>query len=422
MRARVGRARKLDLILATAVVAWVAIVFAGFFPGLMSPDSLLQYDQGLTGSYTNQHPPVLSALIGLCARAVGSPWPLLLFDLIAIAGSLALLARRARTGQAVALFVVCLLLPPVWAVANTIWKDVVMAAFLLIAVAALAWNRPFVTLTALLSATLMRHNAVLAALPLLPAVWSRAFPAWKASRRWIAAGVSALLLFAAPPLAERALHTRQLCLVCGMAEYDLAGVYVDDPTGYSSSVLAPFVSLDELRRVYRHDTNGFLVSYVPEKKMFELFDSVPEWKAALRHHPFLVAKNKLLTFSHTLGLWPHVMYPFHTDIDQAFYNTHGLKRGGSERLYGWLRAVEESMRNGLLFRGALWLALAIAVGVMGLLRKRRLAVAVAASGVVYLLSFLPLGSSSDFRYVFWTVLSGFAAAILLSVDEKAPAG
>ena len=38
---------------------------------------------------------------------------------------------------------------------------------------------------------------------------------------------------------------------------------------------------------------------------------------------------------------------------------------------------------------------------------------VALSGIAYAFSYLPVGISCDFRYLYWTVLSCFAAAALL---------
>src|SRR5512142_2032385 len=42
-----GRARRWQLAIAAAALAWAAVVFAAFHPGVMSIDALVHYGQGL---------------------------------------------------------------------------------------------------------------------------------------------------------------------------------------------------------------------------------------------------------------------------------------------------------------------------------------------------------------------------------------
>src|SRR5438093_10213584 len=114
-----SRPRVRDGLLLALVIGWVLLLFSAFRPGLMSWDSLQQYEQGLSGRYGNWHPPVVSLLNGIAARLAGSPWPLLLAQLLAIGACMAFLVRRAppdRAALALALFCSFLVAPPVWSI------------------------------------------------------------------------------------------------------------------------------------------------------------------------------------------------------------------------------------------------------------------------------------------------------------------
>ena len=62
--------RRRDVAIGVLVVAWVGALFWTFTPGLLSPDTLSQYGQGLSGMYSNAHPPMMSWVMGVSAR----PW------------------------------------------------------------------------------------------------------------------------------------------------------------------------------------------------------------------------------------------------------------------------------------------------------------------------------------------------------------
>src|SRR5438094_10132335 len=95
-----SRPRVRDGLLLALVIGWVLVLFTAFRPGLMSWDSLQQYEQGLSGQYGNWHPPVVSLLNGIAGRLAGSPWPLLVAQLLAIGMAMALLVRRAPANRA----------------------------------------------------------------------------------------------------------------------------------------------------------------------------------------------------------------------------------------------------------------------------------------------------------------------------------
>jgi hypothetical protein len=282
-----------------------------------------------------------------------------------------------------------------------------MAAFLMIAVAALAWQRPRLALAALFGATLMRHNALFAVVPLVPFTIAQAWPSLRGARRWGAIAGACVALAIAPWLAERALGARQQCVSCIAAQYDLAGVYVQDPTGYDSSVLHSFVSLEQLRKSYSPRSNGWLFSFVPQVKTVELPQLLPEWRAMWKRHPGLLALDKLETFGWMLGLHESVCYPFQAEFIEP-----------AGRVRRALRAVEEFTRDWPFFRAVAWLGFAIVLGVIALRRRRELPACLALSAVIYLFSFLPVVPSCDFRYAYWPMLACLSGTLLMLTPRE----
>jgi hypothetical protein len=75
-----------------------------------------------------------------------------------------------------------------------------------------------------------------------------------------------------------------------------------------------------------------------------------------------------------------------------------------------------------LFRGATWLLLSVLVGVAGLRiangRAKAAVLALASSGILYTLTYSVFGVAAEYRYVYWTALSGLlGVAFVLSKWE-----
>jgi hypothetical protein len=82
-------------------------------------------------------------------------------------------------------------------------------------------------------------------------------------------------------------------------------------------------------------------------------------------------------------------------------------------------AFHDTLKSTLLFRAGTWLAFAAAVGALAWRGRATpagaFAISVAASGIVYILSFGVFGVAADFRYAYWCVLAslaGLAPALL----------
>ncbi len=101
----------------------------GWFPGFLSSDSIDQLTQADNGKFTNFHPAIHTMYLWLITRVWDTPGAVTLVQIAAMAGMLALVARRlvqvgAPVWAAVGAAWVVASLPPVTTTTITIWKDV----------------------------------------------------------------------------------------------------------------------------------------------------------------------------------------------------------------------------------------------------------------------------------------------------------
>ena len=186
-----------------AIIAPAVLMWAVFYPGLLSWDSMMHYEQAVRGCYDDWHPPLPSIILGGFMRAgLGLPG-LMLAQAIAGALGVAALAfellslwrpdlpRRTRRWRSACVF---LFLFGPWSVLSfylvTLWKDAWESILLVWTVAMLVhlyprrslpparfYPRFALAVALILAASLVRHNAILLALGFIPALlvllWER---------------------------------------------------------------------------------------------------------------------------------------------------------------------------------------------------------------------------------------------------------
>ncbi|MBN8465432.1 hypothetical protein JYJ95_02855 [Corallococcus exiguus] len=410
---------------------WVVVLYAAFQPGLMSVDTIDQYAQGLRGVFDDVHPPLGSLLLGFSGRLVGSPWLVLVGQLLLLAGSMALLVRSPDGRlQRRGLFIlgVFLVVPTVWALAVTLWKDVMAAAVLLGAVAALKCRRPLLALVLLMAGTAFRHNALVAALPLaIPVMFQLSRPRWRWPLRALVLAVLVAGLALTPSLLNRALGASKGWAAGQLFVFDLAGIYVAHPELFPGSTLEQDTSAPELARSYSPFHVGFLLSGAPDARPVPL-ESLPgrrdvlvrEWSRVVRAQPAAYAHHRWETFQRLIGAFEGpVFFPFQARIDP---NPWGFQLPDQGLLNQWLRRGADLVKNSPLFRGWAWLGALTALALISLfdVRRRPLAFFTALSGLGYGLSYLVISIGCDFRFLYWSVIATFAA-LALRVTGEAPA-
>ena len=416
-------------VIAGLAIAWGAVVFAAFHPGLMSIDAIVHYSQGLESAYSNQHPPLVTWLFGQSGRWLGTPAGILALQLASIGGGLALLGARAaaRHGALAALVTgATLAAPGTYAIAAMLGKDALLAGALLLAAAALRYGRSRAALALSLVATLLRLNAIFAAVPLAAgALWGDL----RRGRARAAAIVLAVVVLAgAEPAAERAAGTRDVWPLGQLLVYDLAGIYVRHPEALAASALARDVSAADLARLYTPDTGGLLLFPAPGAPgvsfhhLAERREALTaEWLRAVRAHPAAYAAHRLEVFRALLGARRgHAFYPFHARLDP---NPWGLRLSPETLWFRALVGLRDAAADGVAFRGWFWVALSVAVTALAAARARRdpVPLCIAASGLAYALGYTLISVSAEFRYLYWTALSGPAALLaLLGSPSAAP--
>ncbi|AKF85966.1 hypothetical protein MFUL124B02_19610 [Myxococcus fulvus 124B02] len=409
---------------------WSVLLFVAFQPGLLSSDSLDMLAQGRVGRYSDWHSPFFSFLLGKSFALTGSTWPVLAIQLLGLAlGPVLLLGRVAgRRGLgALALLVVYCLLPSTWAVGVTLWKDVFNAVVLLGAVVLLTRGRPGWAFACLAAATLTRHNAIVASMWLVPMVVARVPALMKErARPFIAGGILLGVLALAPGFVERVVGAQKAWVGGAVLVFDVVGIYVREPSAMEGSPLVArwHWTPEQVRQLYQPrsvspilwgDPAGGAISTVEVLAAKDVL--IREWLRVVHAHPSAYLRHRWASYVANLGLarftdnYLHDIGSYHRDIDP---NDLGLKLRKHTAVHRGLAAMREAGPD-VFVRGASWLALTLALAVVGWRRRALdggLMFCVAASGACYALAYLPVSVSAEYRFYYWTAISAFAASAL----------
>lgn len=126
-----------------ALLAFLGFLFSwvAFYPGFMSPDSLVQYEIAKTLDFNDWHPPVMSWLWSILNVFFEGPQGLLFFHLALLWGGLYSWYINCRESRFAWLFIVIGFLPWVVNFEGVLWKDVGMAFSLLLAIGLLGGKK-----------------------------------------------------------------------------------------------------------------------------------------------------------------------------------------------------------------------------------------------------------------------------------------
>ena len=424
-------------LIGVAIAAGLAMAAAAqvtaFWPGVMVWDAIRQYHQALGGHYDDWHPPAMNWLWRQLGAVAAGPAPMLMVQAALYWGGFALLAVaawRARRPRLAAAVAACALLPVPYLLVGTVLKDSLMAGGLVFAAGLIAVRRPGdrgvgVLAAAMLVATAtLRFNAVPACLPLAAML---APPAWR--RTWPRLGgvllVSAGMLAAALPLANRALHAERSGVELSLVAYDLGGITrfarvdafppvgVADPVAINARCYTP-VSWD----VYAWwGPAPCPIGFETLRDSFTASHISPTawWLRQIAAHPFAYAEHRLAHADHNLRLWVH-----DADLPTVSLESDPNPWGFHVRASGLRRAIDAIAVASLatpLGWPICWLAVAAACLVVRP-RGPGLAVPLAWSAVLYALSYVPLSVASEVRYHDCTMIAAALAAVLTLADAR----
>ncbi len=402
-------------------LAGVALVFAVFWPGQMSPDSVWQLAMAREGVYLDWHPPIFSALWRPLDRLHPGPAGMLLVEGATLWAGLAIFTSAALgpglLAGAAGLFVI--LLPPIFSELGVIWKDVLCAASLLLAAGLLLradrgrTRAPaLVAVAPLWLAMALRYNAPFGALPLC--LWAGAL-IWPKASKWRAAAAGLALCAA---LAGLAVSTSNLLTRHRM--YPVQQVFLHDLAAISlasdENLLPPYlrdrrrlpVTLEQLRALYRPDLAD-PITFAPGMRTADR-DQVGElrraWLRAVPRNLLPYLRHRLNMARGLFGVGVDPKLPFWigvtpNDLGVALEPSALRDRVGHEL---------EGLRTTPLFRVWCWLLLLAAALVAA--RRDRAAIAIGSGGLLVAASSIFLVPAGDLRYSLWPMLAALAVAML----------
>lgn len=428
--------------------AATALFCTPVWPGYMSYDSLLAYDQGTWGVSTATWPPLHAYLFGLSHALGARAWGLFLaqtFVLFAAANlTISLFAPRAAWAALVALGFLAsfVFVPSQMGVLFVQWRDVTTTGAALLGLAlwllAARQRQPALLALAALSfgaAVALRYNALpLVVFPLALMVW-RPFLAPSPSRSSRRIALSAAL--AALALAWASTHWRlpDLALLppgqtfAYTQAFDLIGVSAcadEDDLPLALTGGAP-MSGRQIRQNY--DPRHLDLSLQPKPGVRPLsadrsLDLGRAWRSAIIRRPGCYLAHRTAVFVEQMGLArAAVFYPTHGGIDE---NPYGL-RLAHPKASAWVTAYV--LRNSAkLWRRPFLFYLAAAAAVVWASARRRpeslVCLALLGGALAYVIGVFFAGPAADARYIFpANTFCGLTIAIALAaLARPRPAG
>jgi hypothetical protein len=422
--------------LAALGVAGLVLTLVAYFPGELTFDSVWQYDQAIRHSYGDHHPPLMAWLWSVLDRVVHGPFGMLLLQVALMWAALVLIADGARRrGLRHAWLVVAVgFLPPILGSEGEIWKDVQLAASLLIAFALVyrsaaggARMHPVlaaIALVPLFYATAARANAAAASL-LIAAYWAHVALRRATLARSLAAGalVVAVMLGMQVFVDRVLLEARRDYLSQFLAVFDIAAIRCH---GGEASIPAAMVraggsaaaicaAFDPYKVDFLFAPEGAPLERATERSVVgELW---ADWGRAVLAHPLLYAEHRVRAFGALLGFGTHdddVRRPVW--IPSSIPNAYGFTFAPNQATQ-WIGASTTAARAAGLYNGVPWLAIALVVVVA--MRRRTPAssrdagaLALASSALLYALPYLVIAIAPDYRYLYWTVVASAVAGVL----------
>ncbi len=416
------------------------ILFAGWaaflvyaWPGFMTWDAMTQLAQARRGRYTDDHPPLMAIIWRFVEHFIHGPLGMmLLFSALFIGGCYAIMRTVFTERRAAIATVVVLLFPPVGTVIAMVLKDTLMIAFIAAGIPLLMSPRrwSWLGLGLMCAATMVRYNAPAATLPLVVLLWRfRGFAGWRrylvASVAWVAITLGSFT--ASKMLADEETHY----WYWSQALQDIAGTLEFSPD-YSDAQMEkllegmPLVVHDHIHARFRAiwAPVDFRFLTVGDKRVLEKPTSAPERDATAAAWQRIVLGDlpsyleyrwatfgALMRFDHAVWINAYTRYHMgnHEDWEYLWYDATDSKLG--DPLHDAVKAVS---RTGLFDPGPyLYLALLL----LPLCLRDRLAGALLLSGALYQLAYFFLAPTADYRYSQYMVAMTVLGSILVFVQR-----
>lgn len=415
------------------VVALFALNVFLHYPGTMSYDSYYQYEEAVTGYFTDWHPPVMAWLWSLLRLIGEGPAPFLVLHLTLYWTGFGLLADALRRGGHPRLALLMALagaFPPFLYINANVIKDVGMVSSWLAAVGLIYWFRvqgrrmpvaaALIVATLIVYGTLVRSNALFALGPLL--LYAMAPMRWLRSVRLIVAAmvIAVLAIPVTQEVNRRLFDPEPMYAAHSLFLFDLVGIaaYEQDP-----SLVAPRASLsvEDLKACY---TPYWWDSFSPWGRCGSHVDRtdgsrtgpgkglVTQWMKTIVEHPLAYVVHRLKHFNSSVlfavPLKHNRLAPEFRMDDPA----HPPKEVTTERdiELDLLRKNPFVWPVTWLVWGAFLLAFA---GRQPPSASTLLVRVLTVSALGYSCAYLIIGVATDLRYHYWSLIAVLVATLLV---------
>ncbi len=433
----------------------IVVVGVATAPGLYTYDSLVQLSQAQDRNYFDWNPPVMAAVWSFLISMTGSFSSLFWAQLCMLDCGLMLFAYvfwRSRLWGALIGLVAFSCSPFLLNFAGVVWKDVGMTfafliAFGVVAVAhILRRGTGFAAIVALpfvLYAVAVRYNALPAILPLFfMFIWISSNTNWP---RRICLSVIGTVVAAAGVLIVVHLlvydylgATRQFPGQF-IPLYDLAGLSVRTGT----DLIPHFAkgqdfSMERLKAAYTPVTGDYLFREPSvlraSRDAVEVADVRQAWLHEIAGHPVIYLEHRWDVFCSLLRIGEN--RSFFIYVDRTLSETELRAHGEIPQRFAWSGAtyafidylVRATDKHTPAFRGWFWAAILVALSILGAVlasvsRRGPLAetsICLSCSGIFYMLPYFFVAPASDFRYLYWCVVSASLAGVIaigMAVDH-----
>jgi hypothetical protein len=422
------------------LIASVALLLAAgfgltlliFHPGVMTYDAKFVHGYIASGTMGDWQSPVMVWLWGLIDPI--APGAASMFLLIATTywmGFAVLALALASRGQAVALLLPLLAMtPPALAFAGIIWRDVLLATCWLLAASiafAVAERRSPVRLTGQVLAlalvmlgVLLRPNALVAA-PVLTAyiVWLSRLSFRKAAILYVPA---AIVFFGIVQLVyygmleakrEHPLQTIMIFDLGGITHYSKQNQFpVDWSEAENAMLLDRCYQPTQWDIYWRLEPCDFVMRKLEREKGLFGTSAIPRaWLLAILHHPVAYLRHRSAFMWNFLAADNLTMWT--ADVEHPTENVFADRAA-----FNALVSAHDVLKSTPFLRVGSWLLACVIVCCVGWRRsgprEAAFALGVCGSAAIYVLSFFPVGVSSDFRYGYWAVLAAIAGGIVVA--------
>lgn len=411
------------LLLACSVVFWAA-----FYPGFMSYDSINQYGMSKSLHFNDWHPPIMSWVWSILGFFFPGPSGMLALHISILWISVYIWWSGFKDKYFSWLIIIVPFFPWIVNFSGVLWKDVGLA-FSLFALSGLALRsvthwRVFVAFILVFYSINLRHNSIIAVLPLLLLLnyrWlSRPSPV---KAVFISFGVISLCLFLGGFLNYKVLLSEKTKPSNYMMVDDL--VYFSIKANKS---FLPGMNIEEIKNCATFDSGQnklvgkvFCLSSQPSyaKASPLKADLKGIWIGRIIQSPVDYLQFRLAAFSYLLRTpSDSPYYIWHPGIDENPYGIKMMPNGLTLTIERFVKTSASVLP--FFFKPYWWLFSSILIFSLTLILVRNKTVSMVqfllASSVLYIMGYMPLTPMADFRYVYWSVFATTMSFVVLFVD------